>query len=120
MKKFINTALLLGLIVFVIGTINVLAGTASASATASNAGGEDCGKISKKKGQNTGAMTVGTVTVNGGPPLTLGTDYVVENNGSTRPVIKFTSPLPANANVNVTLSTKLGGRFDVILTLTKC
>jgi hypothetical protein len=117
MKKFINTALLLGLFVFIIGTTNVLAGTATASATA--AGGEDCGKISQKKNQNTSAMTVGNVIRNG-KPMTKGTDYHIKpgTDGSTRPVIIFTSPLNANDKIEVTLSTGKRGAFTVNLELT--
>ncbi len=115
MKKIISISLLLGLLLF--APINVLAGTASGSAEAK--GGEDCAKISKKDRQNTGAMEVNTVTVNG-TPLTLGTDYTVENNNSTRPVIKFKNPLTAKANVEVTLKTGKPGTFDAVVTLTNC
>jgi hypothetical protein len=116
-RKSISIVLLV--VLLVMAPVNVLAGTASASANSGANGGQDCGKISKRSGQNTGAMTVGTVTVNG-RTLTKGQDYHVENDGSTRPVIKFTNPLPANAQVNVSLSTKLTGTFNVNLALTNC
>ena len=60
-----------------------------------------------------GFSEVDTVTVNG-TPLTVGTDYTVENNKRTRPVIKFKNPLAAKANVEVTLKTGKTGTFDAV------
>ncbi|HMS39467.1 MAG TPA: hypothetical protein PKE69_04520 [Pyrinomonadaceae bacterium] len=116
-RKSISIVLLVGLLVLVFAPINVLAGTASASATAK--AGDDCGEIEKKEGQNTGAMTVGKVFV-GDKELKEGVDYTVENNGSTRPKIKFKTPLADKAKVKVTLTTGKRGDFTVNLTLSNC
>lgn len=95
----------------------VFAGTASASATAK--AGDDCGQVSKKEGQNTGAMVVDKVSVNG-KTLTKGVDYTVENDKSTRPKIKFKNGLAKDDKVRVLLTTGKTGHFDVNLTLSDC
>ena len=120
-KKFIGSVLLVGFFVLIFAPINVLAGTASASANAGRKGGQNCGKISKKSRQDTGAMTVTEVKVNG-TILTAGRDYNIKagTSGSTRPIIEFTNPLAANADVSVTLDTVLAGTFTVNLELTTC
>ncbi len=116
-KKSISIVLLVGLLVLAFTPINVLAGTASASATAK--AGDDCGEIEKREGQNTGAMNIGMVKVNG-KELKKGIDYTVENDGSTRPKIKFKTPLAKDDSVSVTLSTVKRGDFTVNLTLSNC
>ncbi len=119
-KSSFVLAFCLAVSVLVLVPLTVHAGTASATAS-SGRGGQNCGKISKKSRQNTGAMTVQGVKVNG-TSLVEGRDYKVRagTNGSTRPVIEFTNPLPANANVAVSLDTILDGSFTVNLELTTC
>jgi hypothetical protein len=114
-RKSIGIVFLVGLLAF--ASINVLAGTTSASATAK--AGDDCGQISKKEGQNTGAMEVTSVKVNG-KELTKGVDYTVENDKSTRPKIKFKKPLAKDDKVDVSLKTGLEVRDNVNLTLSDC
>jgi hypothetical protein len=116
-KRTLSLAFIFGLLICAFGLQSALAGTASASATAK--AGDDCGEVSKKSGQNTGAMTVDSVTVNG-TTLKKDVDYTVENDGSTRPKIKFKNPLAKGDKVDVTLTTGKTGHFDVNLTLSDC
>lgn len=122
MKNKIMRALLgAGLFILIAAPLDALAGTATGSSGTGAGGGQTCGKISKKSRDNTGAMTVGTVTLNG-TAMTLNVDYKVRagTDKSTRPVIEFTNPLPANANVEVKLSTIEAGTFTVNLELEHC
>ena len=100
--------------------VNVLAGTASGSASTGN-GGQDCAKISKSGRDDTGAMTVGKVILDG-KVLTVNVDYTVRagTDGSTRPVIDFDKPLPGKGKVEVELSTIQPGTFTVVVKLEKC
>ena len=115
-RNVIKNMLLLGLFVFVIGSISIYAGTATATATAE--AGNKCGDISKKRNQNTGAMEVLDVEVNGTPLRKAA--YIVTNNGSTRPKIEFVTPLAAGDVVKVTLSTGKKGTYEVNLDLHNC
>lgn len=115
-RKSISIVLLIGLLTLVFAPVNVFA---SATASADAKGGEDCGDIEKRSGQNTGALEVIEVKVNG-LPLEKGVDYTVENNKSTRPKIKFVNPLLNGDKVKVTLSTGKRGNWDVVLTLSDC
>ncbi len=119
MKRSSFIALMLALLIAAL-PVNSLAGTASGSAN-TGAGGQTCAKVSKRGRDNTGAMTVGNVKLNG-TDLKLNVDYKIRagTNGSTRPVIEFTNPLPANAQVVVELSTIQDGTFTVIVELEKC
>lgn len=119
-KRFSSMALLFCLCaVILFAPTTVFAGTASASDTAQE--GENCGQISKKSNQNTGTLTVETVSLNG-TPLKEGkdADYTVEGNGTTRPKIKFNKALKDKDKVDVTLTSGKTGHFDVNLVLSKC
>lgn len=120
-RKTFNTLLVTLVLVIMATPLAIFAGTATGSAATGN-GGQDCAKISKRGRDNTGALTVGEVRINGGDPLREGVDYKVRagTNNSTRPVIEFTNPLPANANVSVRLGTGQAGTFTVVVELEKC
>ncbi|GEM_PF-2713054 len=119
MKRIMNIALAATVLIILTATpVLAFTGTATASANSGRAGGQKVGKISKKDRTNTGAMTVGTVKVNG-HILVSGTDYNVRagTDNSTRPVIDFTNPLGANAAVEISLTTAQDGTFTVDLKL---
>ena len=116
-KRLSGVVLLIGLLGLVFVPTTAFA---SASASAVAKGGEDCGEISKQHDQNPGAMTVLSVTVNGGDPLKKGVDYTVTNDGSSQPKINFTNALVAKDKVDVKLTTIKRRNFVVNLTLSDC
>lgn len=120
-KSVFGTVLIVGLLVLLATPLVVFAGTASGTANSGRSGGQTCGKISKSGRTDTGAMTVGSVTVDG-KILVKGTDYTVRagTDNSTRPVIEFSNPLSANVKVEVSLSTIQAGTFTVNLALEHC
>ncbi|MFN7574621.1 MAG: hypothetical protein ACK6DS_05250 [Planctomycetota bacterium] len=79
------------------------AATGNWTSTGTASGGQQTANIDGK-----GGCRVDRVTVNGVPKVE-GTDYRVDNAGSSRPSIRFLDPLPANAKVTVTGSTSNRG-----------
>lgn len=108
------TMLLVGLLAVMAAPVNVLAGSGSGSANSGAKGGQNCAKVSKSSRTDTGAMTVTEVKINGVVQVA-GRDYTVRagTSGSTRPVIDFTHPLPANVDVSVRVNTVKAGTFTV-------
>ncbi|MEZ5347391.1 MAG: hypothetical protein R2681_17730 [Pyrinomonadaceae bacterium] len=121
-KKLFSSVVSACALAILIIPASVFAGTATAEKNTGR-GGQDCGKISKRSGQNTGGMTVKKVMV-GDDEYKEGTHYNIRRgtDGSTRPVIEFVNPLPANKDVKVTLDTKKGEdkTYEVNLELTDC